>query len=142
MRRSPRPDWKSLKPMDASSPVLEDAKYTSVSPACSAAVLTDEVRHRGAFVRTMYSDTLEGEAAAQFAYLELGARQAVILGDGTADTADLTSSFEALFGSMGGEILSTATINQGGDNLDAVLAEISELDPDIIYAPLLAEDAV
>ncbi len=126
----------------ASLPLLDDAGLTAISPACSAPLLTDSAAHNDAFLRTIYNDTVEAETAAQFAYLELGARRAAIIHDGTLDTEPLASAFAAAFGALGGNIADTLTIERGNADWSTILWAILAADVDLIYAPLLADDGV
>jgi len=98
--------------------------------------------HNDAFLRTMYDDAHEGELAARFAYLELGARRAAIIDDGTPNTASAATAFEALFGYLGGEIVARETVTPGSGDARSALLVSTGAGADLIYAPLLPDDAV
>jgi branched-chain amino acid transport system substrate-binding protein len=122
--------------------VLEEAHYTLISPACGATSLSDQVTHRNAFLRTMSGDSREGEIAARFAYLELGARRAAIIHDGTPETVDVVAAFEAVFADQGGETVAREAITPGSGDAEPALQAAAAADADVIYAPLLPDDAV
>ncbi len=126
----------------ATGQIYDEAHFTAISPGCSATSLTDQVAHYEAFMRTIYDDTLEAEVAARFAYHELGARRVAVVHDDTAETADIVDAFEAIFGSLGGEIVLRQPSEQGAQSVRPALLAVREVDPDLIYAPLVPEDAV
>lgn len=127
---------------EAAAEVFENKHLTAISPSCGASALTDQVTHSGSFMRTMYDDRLEGEAAARFSYMELGARSAITVSDGTSDTVDLVDSFETTFQSFGGTIMSRVVITPGDSQFDTIPANADTAVPGVIYAPLLSADAV
>lgn len=118
-------------------PLLDEEHLTVISPSCGASSLTDQSLHNDAFLRTVYEDRIEGKAAAQFAYIKLGARRAALVGDGTIETASYLDAFENTFVEYGGTVISTQAIVIGDDNLTAILNAAAREAPDIIYAPLL-----
>jgi branched-chain amino acid transport system substrate-binding protein len=115
--------------------VYEDSHFTSISPGCSASRLTDELRHIGSFVRVTPDDAIESSMAAQFAYLELAARRALIIHDGTLESSDRVAAFQATFAGLGGEIVGLVDFDR--DEAD-FLAALPAGDVDVIYLPLLA----
>lgn len=126
----------------AGASLYDEAFYTTISPSCSATSLTDQVTHNDSFMRTMYRDNAEAEVAARYAYIEMGARRAAILYDGTIDTSELAAAFQVTFEHLGGTVALVETITQGEEDLQAELQALSNVDPDIIYAPLLPTDAI
>jgi branched-chain amino acid transport system substrate-binding protein len=126
---------------EAAGPIYDDAHFTAISPNCGASSLIDEVQHNGSFMRTVYDDQREGEAAAQFAYRELGARVAATVSDNTADTTDAVAAFESAFQSLGGQIAVSETTPETKGYYDSILTSIEEAGTDVIYAPLQPGDA-
>lgn len=127
---------------EAAVPIFDEAHLTAVSPGCGASALADQALHNQAFLRTLYDDRHEGEAAARFAYLELGMRRAITIGDGTIETGDVIAAFASSFQQLGGEIVAAETVVSGETNFRTQLGDIAEAAPDIIFAPLLPDDAV
>ena len=127
---------------EAAAEIYETAHFTTISPSCGSSTLTDQVTHAGSFMRTIYDDRREGETAARFAYVELGARSAATISDGTSDTVDLVDSFETSFQSLGGTITTRSIIAAGDADLEPVLVEFESSAPDVIYAPVLPGDAI
>lgn len=125
----------------ASVPIYDEANYSVVSPTCGASALTDQASHADVFLRTMYPDFLEVTTAAEFAFREIGARRAAIIHDDSSETADLAATFEAIFVSVGGQIVAKEAISSGDTDLQPVLDAVLEASPDLIYAPVLTIDA-
>src|SRR5574341_1050845 len=125
----------------SAAPVLEEAHLTMVSPTCGASELTDQVGHVGSFLRAMYDDALEGGVAAEFAYEELAARRAVVVYDGGEDSLSMSNAFQTRFEDLGGMILGVETLPAGAADPSVCLAGSNLMDADIIYAPLLPDDA-
>ena len=114
---------------------------TLISPSCGASEFTDAATHNGAFARVLYDDALEGETAADFAFLELGARSAVVMHDGSLEFADRVNAFEAAFVESGGVLSPTLEVERGlVTNPDAV-SLILEANTDVVYLALLADDS-
>jgi branched-chain amino acid transport system substrate-binding protein len=122
--------------------LYDEAFYTTISPSCSATSLTDQVTHNDSFMRTIYRDSAEAETAARYAYIEMGARRAALVHDGTIDTSELIAAFQTTFEHLGGTIVAIETITPGGDNFQAQLEAIGDANPNVIYAPLLPSDAI
>jgi branched-chain amino acid transport system substrate-binding protein len=121
--------------------VYEGQHLTAISPNCGASSLTDEVLHNGAFMRTAYDDQREGEAAAEFAYRELGARAAATISDQTLDTVDAVAAFESAFRALGGKIVVSETTPATKGYYDPILEAIEAASADVVYAPLQPGDA-
>ena len=124
----------------AAVPSYEPAHVPMVSPGCSSGTLVDQVLHSDSFVRTVYDDALEGELAARFAYVELGARRAAILHDGTPETTGSAEAFAAAFVSLGGQIVDEQGIERGARSFRTLLSAVHAHEPDVLYAPLLLPD--
>jgi branched-chain amino acid transport system substrate-binding protein len=123
------------------SPIYQLDHITAVSPNCGASSLTDEVLHSDSFMRTAYDDQREGEAAAKFAYRELGARAAATISDQTLETTDAVTAFESAFRALGGKVVVSETTPATKGYYDPILAAIKEAKADVVYAPLQPGDA-
>lgn len=126
----------------SSTPIFAEAHYTAISPGCAASSLSDPVKHMGAFVRTVSPDALEGYLAAEYAYRELGARRVALIGDGSSETQDVVKAFETRITHLGGKAAAKTTIVPGGSDMQLALSSIENQNIDLVYAPLMAVDAV
>ena len=80
----------------------------------------------------------QGKVMANFAIdpNELGAKTAAtIIEEGNNYTIDLVAAFEAAFQANGGEIVYSGAYTVGDTNFTALLTEIHEATPDIIFCP-------
>jgi len=89
----------------------------------------------------MHADSREGFVAAQYAYNELGARRAYIIGDDSLSSNGLIQSFETEFLDLGGIIVKEATAAAGQTRFGGVITDVQLFSPDVIYAPLLTQTA-
>jgi branched-chain amino acid transport system substrate-binding protein len=121
------------------APIFESAHYTMISPGCSATSLTDEFLHVDSFMRTIYTDSREGEVAGRFAYSQLGARRVAVVTDGTIESTETAAAFVARFEQQGGVIVAEYTVDPAETNFRPAFAELSSFRPDLLYAPLLGE---
>ncbi|NDJ55188.1 MAG: ABC transporter substrate-binding protein, partial [Chloroflexi bacterium] len=69
--------------------IYDEQHFTMISPSCSATSLTQQGLHVDSFLRTIYDDTLEGAAAADYAYRELGVRDVAVMHYDSENTASL-----------------------------------------------------
>lgn len=123
----------------AAVPLLADTHVPLVSPGCAAGLLTDEVTHSDPFLRTMHADTREGFVAAEFAYNELGARRAYVIGDGSLSSNGLIEAFNTEFLELGGVIVDEATVSINQTRFGGLITEVQLVSPDVVYAPLLTQ---
>ena len=80
----------------------------------------------------------QGKVMASFAMNpdELGAKTAAtIIEEGDAYTIDLVAAFEEVFQANGGEIVYSGAYTVGDTNFTALLTEIHEAAPDVIFCP-------
>lgn len=119
----------------------EEAGLTLISPSCGGAELTDSLAHSESFLRTVYEDSVEGATAAEFAFYELGVRRAALIDDMTVESETLLDAFDARFGGLGGETTIVQFTADSAESMAEMWPRIQELNADVVYAPLLPEDA-
>jgi branched-chain amino acid transport system substrate-binding protein len=119
-------------------PLLSQAGLAIVSPSNTAPDLTlegNENSHPG-YLRTAHSDLVQGAAAAQFAYEELGVRTAATIHDGSLYAEKLQEVFAETFQEMGGTITTTEAVDPNGTDFRGALTSIAATDPEFIYMPI------
>jgi branched-chain amino acid transport system substrate-binding protein len=94
--------------------------------------------------RACFIDPFQGEAAANYAYNNLGYRKAAILTDVANDYAvGLATFFRSNFRKLGGEIVSDLKYQSGDTDFTAQLTEIIGKEPDVVFIPAyFAEGAI
>ena len=119
-------------------PLLSQAGFAIVSPSNTAPDLTEagnENQHPG-YLRTAHNDEIQGAAAAQFAFEELGITRAATIHDGSLYAEKLQEVFATSFQEMGGEITSQEAVDPNGTDFRGALTSIAASEPEFIYFPI------
>jgi branched-chain amino acid transport system substrate-binding protein len=119
----------------ASQDQYEAAGITHVSASSTALLPTNPGRGQvyQTFLRTTYSDGIQGPAQADFAYETLEARTAYIVHDTDAYGSGLRDAFQAAFEDLGGEILGTEGFEKGATDFQSIVTNIEAEEPDLVY---------
>jgi branched-chain amino acid transport system substrate-binding protein len=119
----------------ASQPQYEEAGVTHVSPSSTAHTPTYPTRGQvfQTFLRTTYSDDIQGPIQADFAYNDLEARTAYIVHDTDAYGTGLADAFTTAFEELGGEIAGREGYEKGATDFQAIVTNIEAEDVDIVY---------
>ncbi|MDP2992013.1 MAG: ABC transporter substrate-binding protein, partial [Deltaproteobacteria bacterium] len=125
----------------AGSALSEKAKIPMVSPTATLPLVTQNKKY---VFRVCFIDSFQGEAAARFAYQNLGARRVAVIVDRAQDyCVGLASYFKKAFTRLGGKIVSMAYCQTGDQDFSAQLTSIPASQPDLLYLPnYYAEDAL
>jgi branched-chain amino acid transport system substrate-binding protein len=122
----------------AAIPVICKANIPMVSPSNTAIDLTlpDRPADYHCYLRTAHSDSVQGAAAANFAWDFLGARNAATVHDGSLYADQLQQQFVETFKELGGEITAQEAIQPTDTEMGPMLTRIAATEPDIIYYPI------
>ena len=128
-------------------PIVEAAGLTLISPAATAARLTDpDLSTNGlwqpGFFRTVPSDAYQAQVAAEFAFNQLGATTAAIIYDETAVSNELHQAFAHAFRGLGGQITFQSSIFPGDSNVLEILRGAGAASPDVLYLPVFEPEAI
>ena len=115
----------------AAAPILDEASYTSISPSCTAANLTQQ--DFTSFNRAVVSDGFQGKVAAQFIYDNLGVTKIATLHDGSAYGEGLVTELTNRFEELGGEVVAADAVNVGDTDFRSLLEDIAAAEPELIY---------
>ncbi|MEW5986396.1 MAG: ABC transporter substrate-binding protein [Chloroflexota bacterium] len=119
-------------------PLLSQAGLTLVSPSTTRPLVTGLDR---GYLRLANDYTRQSQAAAIFAYQELGLRQVATLYPNDLYADALQQAFADTFVNLGGTITTQATLYETGD-LESALANVAQGRPDALYLPVsVTEDA-
>ncbi len=119
-------------------PLLSQAGFVIVSPSNTAPDLTEagnENQHPG-YLRTAHNDEVQGAAAAQFAFEELGFTTAATIHDGSLYAEKLQEVFATTFQELGGTISAQEAVDPNGTDFRGALTSIAATDPQFIYMPI------
>ncbi|MCX7609274.1 MAG: ABC transporter substrate-binding protein [Anaerolineales bacterium] len=86
--------------------------------------------------RACFIDPFQGFVGAKFAYENLGARTAFVMLDQANDyVKGLAENFMTSFTQLGGKIVGQASYTANDTDFSAILAQIKEANPDVVYLP-------
>lgn len=119
------------------SQVANDNKVVMItSTATNPKVTVDNDKRKEFAFRACFIDPFQGTVAAKFATDTLKAKTAAVLYDqGNDYTIGLANYFKDNFTKAGGQILASEAYSQGDVDFNAVLTNIAQQKPDILYLP-------
>ena len=118
-------------------PIISDAGLIMIAPSTTGPSLTDpEQSWRPGFFRTAHNDRFQGQLAAEFAAIELGARTAATIHDGSTYADELQGVFADVFRDIGGTITVQDHVAEGTEDMSEVLTAIAADAPDVLYFPI------
>jgi len=129
------------------SKVMSEAGLVMVGSSHGAASLTSLGGKPGdawypGYFRTSSSNAAIGQAAAAFAFQELGLTRVATINDGDAFTKGRAQLFEQVLSELGGEIVLSATINKGDTNMLPVLAAVAKSGAQALYPAAFVPEAI
>jgi len=106
-------------------------------PMVTTTATSPDVTSAGNYVfMAAFTDTFQGQVMARFAIESLKAQTAAIMTqEGDPYTEGLSTFFENGFKSLGGNIVSKQTFNQGDTDFTSQLEAIAEVAPEVIFMP-------
>lgn len=122
-------------------PLWATAGFTVISASNTAVDLTlpgNENQHPG-YLRTAHSDSVQGTAAAQFAYEKMGFRKAATIHDGSIYAEQLQQVFADEFVRLGGTITAQESVDPTQTDMAGVLTSIAAGAPEFIYHPIFIQ---
>jgi branched-chain amino acid transport system substrate-binding protein len=128
-------------PTMAAGEVAEVAGIPLMGTACTNPLVTEGKKY---IFRACFIDPFQGEAAANYAYKNLGYKKAAVLTDVASDYAvGLASFFKANFAKLGGAIVADLKYQSGDTDFTSQLTEIIGKEPDVLFIPAyFAEGAI
>jgi branched-chain amino acid transport system substrate-binding protein len=85
------------------------------------------------YMRTVVADDIQGTAAAQWAYGELGRKKAYVLHDNQVYGKGVASVFRLEFEKLGGEVLGFEAFDPNSTDYQSLMSGIADQGPDIVY---------
>lgn len=122
-------------------PLLSQAGFVIISASNTAPDLTEAGnpnQHPG-FLRTAHSDSIQGAAAARFAFEEMGVTKAATIHDGSIYAEKLQEVFADTFVELGGEITAQEAVDPNATDFKSVLTSIVTGGPEFIYYPIFVK---
>ncbi len=125
---------------DAAIPIYEKAGIPMMSPSATNPALTQ--KGSKVFNRVAFTDTAQGQFAAQYLYDKLGVTKLAVMHDGQAYGKGLADVVAARFQELGGEVVATEAITPGETDYSAPLAAIAAKGPQAVYYGGYVQEAV
>jgi branched-chain amino acid transport system substrate-binding protein len=122
-------------------PLLSQAGFVIVSASNTAPDLTEAGNPNNfpGYLRTAHSDSVQGAAAARFAFEEMGVTKAATIHDGSLYAEKLQEVFANTFQEMGGEITAQEAVDPNATDFKSVLTSIAAGSPEFIYFPIFVK---
>lgn len=126
----------------AAMPLVSDKGMVMISGSNTSPALTSDLlgtqgtdNHAG-YYRTAHNDFIQGAAAANFLFGELGLTKVALIHDGDPYTNGLTNAMQAAFEELGGTITVHTAVAKDQTDMVPVLTEIAATAPEAIFFPL------
>lgn len=127
--------------------ILAETGIVMISGSNTSPALTSDLEgsqnpaNQEGYFRTAHNDIVQGQAAANFAFEELGAQRAATIHDGDPYTEGLATAFGTSFTELGGEVVLATAISKGDTDMRPVLTEVAAATPDIVFFPIFQPEA-
>lgn len=131
----------------AAMPLVSDKGMVMISGSNTSPALTSDLAgtagsdYHAGYYRTAHNDLIQGAAAANFMFSELGLMNVALIHDGDPYTQGLTSAFEAAFTELGGTITVHTSIPKGTTDAAPVLTEVAATSPEGVFMPIFIAEA-
>ncbi len=122
-------------------PLLSQAGFVIISPSNTAPDLTEagNPNNHPGYLRTAHNDTVQGAAAAKFAFEKMGVKKAATIHDGSLYAEKLQEVFANTFKELGGEITTQEAVDPNATDFKSVLTSIAAGGPEFIYYPIFVK---
>lgn len=117
----------------AAGPIFDETGFSMISSSCTAVDLSAEGTGFASFNRTTPNDALQGSAAAEFIFNDLGLTQLATIHDGSPYGEGLVEKLTARFEELGGEIVYSDAINVGDTDFRNLLDAVAGAGAELIY---------
>ncbi|MEX2210465.1 MAG: branched-chain amino acid ABC transporter substrate-binding protein [Gaiellaceae bacterium] len=127
--------------------IMSEAGLVMISGSNTGPVLTSDLEgnaneaFRQGYLRTAHNDLIQGQAAAEFVFNELGFTKVATVHDGDPYTEGLATAMGNAFEALGGEVVIATAVNKGDTDMRPVLTEIAAAGPELIFFPIFQPEA-
>ena len=127
---------------DGAAQIVTESGLTHISGSATAPALTfpDRDARFDGFLRTAWSDAVQGKVVAEYVFNELGLTKAATIHDGSIYAESLTQVFGDEFEALGGEITLATAVSDGQTDMNAVLTNVAVSEPELIYMPVFTDE--
>lgn len=131
----------------AAMPSISDKGMVMISGSNTSPALTSDLAgtagsdYHAGYYRTAHNDLIQGAAAANFMFGELGLTEVALIHDGDPYTQGLTTAFENAFVELGGTITVHTSIPKTTTDAVPVLTEVAATNPQGVFMPIFIAEA-
>jgi len=121
--------------------ILSEEGFTMISGSNTSPLLTsiageEATAHLPGYFRVAHNDEIQGAAAANFVFSELGVTKAATIHDGDPYTEGLATAFGASFEELGGEVVLATSVGVDQKDMKPVLTEVAAAGAELVYFPI------
>jgi branched-chain amino acid transport system substrate-binding protein len=127
--------------------IMSEAGLVMISGSNTSPTLTSDLEGTEAeafqpgYLRTAHNDLIQGQAAAEFVFNELGLTKVATIHDGDPYTEGLATAMGNAFTELGGEVVLATAVNKGDTDMRPVLTEVAASGAEIVYFPIFQPEA-
>jgi len=127
---------------DGAAQIVTEAGLTHISGSATAPELTfpDRDTRFDGFLRTAFTDAIQGQVIASYVANDLGLTKIATIHDGSIYSEGLTRVVADEFAKLGGEVTLATAINDGQTDMNAVLTNVAESEPELLYIPVFTDE--
>ncbi|MBW3592357.1 MAG: branched-chain amino acid ABC transporter substrate-binding protein [Actinobacteria bacterium] len=129
------------------SEIMSEAGLVMISGSNTSPSLTSDLEgtegeaYQPGYFRTAHNDIVQGQAAAEYVFNELGKKKIATIHDGDPYTEGLATAMGNSFKDLGGEVVLATAINKGDTDMRPVLTEVAAAGAEVIYFPIFQPEA-
>ena len=129
------------------SQIASEAGLVMISGSNTSPSLTSDLEGNAndafqpGYARTAHNDLIQGQAAAEYVFNELGLTKIATIHDGDPYTEGLTTAMGNAFTELGGEVVLATAVNKGDTDMRPVLTEVAASGAELVYFPIFQPEA-
>lgn len=127
--------------------IISEAGLVLISGSNTSPSLTSDLEgnandaFKPGYLRTAHNDLVQGQAAAEYVFNELGLTKVATVHDGDPYTQGLADAMGNAFTELGGEVVIATAVNKGDTDMRPVLTEIAAAGPELVFFPIFQPEA-
>jgi branched-chain amino acid transport system substrate-binding protein len=129
------------------SQIASEAGLVMISGSNTSPSLTSDLEGNAndafqpGYARIAHNDLIQGQAAAEYVFNELGLTKIATIHDGDPYTEGLATAMGNAFTELGGEIVLATAVNKGDTDMRPVLTEVAASGAELLYFPIFQPEA-
>ena len=127
--------------------IMSEAGLVMISGSNTSPSLTSDLEgnendaFQPGYLRTAHNDLIQGQAAAEYVFNELGLTKIATIHDGDPYTEGLANAMGNSFQELGGEVVLATAVNKGDTDMRPVLTEVAASGAELVYFPIFQPEA-